>query len=70
MTRERIKIEGMGCNHCITAVRDALDQIGVEIHTVEIGRAEISYAPSVDRERIDAAITEAGYRPIGYETLA
>lgn len=70
MHRERVKIEGMGCDHCVKAVREALTQLGVDIHGVEIGHADISYGASVDRERIDAAITDAGYRPIEHETLA
>lgn len=70
MNRERIKIEGMSCGHCVEAVRKALDGLGVDIHNVEIGRAEISYGPSVDRQRIDDAIEDAGYTPTGHEVLA
>ena len=70
MIRERVKIAGMGCNHCVNAVREALAELGVDIHQVEIGYAEVSYDPELDSKRIDAAITEAGYEPLQHETLA
>ena len=70
MTRERIKIEGMGCQHCVDAVRKALDTAGVEIHNVSIGQADVSYTAPADREKVDAAIEEAGYKPTGREVLS
>ena len=70
MTRERIKIEGMGCQHCVDAVRKALDTPGVEIHNVSIGQADVSYSAPADRQKIDAAIEEAGYKPTGREVLS
>lgn len=70
MTRERVKIEGMGCSHCISAVRGALEKLDVDIHTVEIGSAEIGYGSSVNRKQIDDAISEAGYKTVGREVIA
>ena len=60
---ETIQIEGMGCNHCVKAVEDALAAVeGIEVHAVEIGSAQISYDPdTADPVRIVAAIEDAGY---------
>ncbi len=60
---ETLLIEGMGCNHCVKAVQDALATVaGVEVHAVEIGAAQISYDPeTTDPTRIAAAIEDAGY---------
>lgn len=62
-TQETLKIEGMSCQHCVHAVQKALQQLPeVEVQSVEIGSATVSYDPArVDREQIKAAIEEAGY---------
>lgn len=70
MARERIRIEGMSCQHCVEAVRRALKKVGADIHDVGIGQAEISYSPAVNQKTVDDAIVEAGFRPVGRETLA
>lgn len=60
----------MGCQHCVESVRNALQRLGVDVHGVDIGHAEISYGPSLDRKRIDAAISEAGYQLVDHEQVA
>lgn len=62
-TTETIRIEGMSCNHCVQAVKRALDQAdGVEVHEVAIGSACISYDPdNVSRAVIAGAIEDAGF---------
>lgn len=59
-----LRIEGMSCGHCLNAVNRALRSIpGVEIGSVQMGRAELRYDESaVDPVRIAAAVTDAGYR--------
>lgn len=59
----RIEIEGMNCNHCVAAVRRALEKMdGVEVHEVRVGSAEIAYAPtSASPESIARVIEEEGY---------
>ena len=59
-----LHIEGMSCGHCLNAVRGALGALpGVEIGSVKIGRADLRYDENaLDPARIEAAVTEAGYR--------
>lgn len=64
MKQERVKIDGMGCSHCVDAVESALKEIGVDVYEVSIGTADIRYDESrVGRSQIDSAISAAGYRP-------
>lgn len=70
MSREQITIEGMGCAHCVQAVRSALEKTGATVHEVEIGKADVSFGPEVDRAAVDAAIEEAGYRAVEHQTVA
>ena len=37
-----LKIDGMGCEHCVKSVREALEEIkGIKVLDVKIGSAEI-----------------------------
>ena len=60
---ETLSIHGMGCQHCVTAVDDALQALdGVTVENVEIGSATVSYdADAVSRQAVVDAINEAGY---------
>ncbi|SHK84375.1 cation transporter [Rhodothermus profundi] len=62
-TQETLQIEGMSCQHCVHAVTNALKQLpGVEVQSVEIGRATVAYDPEqVSRDQIKAAIEAEGY---------
>ena len=61
--QETLSINGMSCDHCVRAVRDALGKIdAVTPETVEIGSATVSYdAGVVSRETIVRSVEEAGY---------
>jgi len=70
MTRERIEIDGMGCSHCVEAVRSSLKEMGINVHEVAIGSADISYDRSrIGSEQIDAAIAEAGYKATAHNEV-
>lgn len=44
--RIRLRIDGMHCDGCVRRVRKLLEMAGVsEVHSVEIGSAELSVAP-------------------------
>jgi copper chaperone CopZ len=59
-----VHIEGMSCGHCLNAVNQALGQTpGVEIDSVQMGRARVRYDETVTTPaRIAEAIEDAGYK--------
>ena len=61
--KDRLDIDGMGCEHCVTAVRDALDTVdGVTVEEVEIGSATVAYDPgAASHDDLVRAIEDAGY---------
>ena len=55
-------IEGMGCAHCVMAVKKALSELNVKVHKVEIGEAVVDYdINTVSENDIKKAIQESGY---------
>ena len=58
-----LQIKGMSCNHCVSAVKQALGEVpGVKIENVAIGNAVISYDPEKTKTtEISAALADAGY---------
>lgn len=65
MKTEEIKIEGMSCNHCVIAVKNALMNLGIENPEVEIGRAKFDYDEnSIQKSKIISAIEEEGYKVV------
>jgi copper chaperone CopZ len=59
-----LHIEGMSCGHCLNAVQQALSAVpGVQIDTIRIGRADVSYDENATGlEQLEAAVAQAGYR--------
>jgi copper chaperone len=59
-----LHIEGMSCGHCLNAVNQALALLpGVRLEALRIGRADLQYdETAIEPARIEAAVTEAGYR--------
>ena len=62
-----MKIDGMSCQHCVAAVKKAVDAIdGVSSSTVEVGSAIVNFDESkTGNEAISEAIQSAGYKVIG-----
>lgn len=62
--RMKLEIDGMSCQHCVHAVRSALEDLdGVEVRDVAIGTAELSVDSSKsDAAKIEAAVAEEGYQ--------
>lgn len=60
-----LKIGGMSCGHCVSAVKKSLERLsGVSVENVDVGSARLSYdSELIDRERIVEAVREAGYQP-------
>ncbi len=62
MTKEKIKIEGMSCGHCVMAVRKELSRLSLKIKDVSIGSTEVEYDETkVTSDDIKKAINNAGY---------
>lgn len=64
--RMKLAIKNMVCNHCVSAVRQALTELGLTPLSVELGRAEI--VEDLTNERLDqlAARLEAS----GFELIS
>ena len=60
-----LKIEGMGCMHCAAKVRSALEAIGADVKSCEIGTCEIEGVDDV--EKIRDAIEGVGFELISVE---
>ncbi|HEX8385327.1 MAG TPA: heavy-metal-associated domain-containing protein [Rubricoccaceae bacterium] len=68
MTRtETLTIEGMTCEHCVRAVREALEGVdGVEVESVRVGEARVRLDDArADRAGLAAALDEEGYTLVG-----
>jgi copper chaperone CopZ len=63
MSHTTLKIDGMSCGHCVTAVKKALEGLdGVTVESVAIGSATVEYDPAVvSPEKIVGAVSDAGY---------
>ena len=63
MADAKISIGGMSCQHCVGAVKKALDGLnGVQSSEVEVGSASVSFdASAISQSDIEAAIVKAGY---------
>ena len=63
---ETFEIEGMSCDHCVRAVREALEGVsGAVVETVEQGRAVVDAGPEATRDQLADAVREAGYTVTG-----
>ena len=57
-----IKIDGMGCQHCVKSVTNALENVsGVKILEVKIGEATVEIA---DMSIIVDALDDVGYEVV------
>ena len=57
-----LKIDGMGCEHCIKSVREALEGVnGVKVLDVKIGSAEVEVENDSVFNEIKEKLDDAGY---------
>jgi copper chaperone CopZ len=58
-----LSIDGMSCEHCVGAVREALKDIdSVDVQEVEIGHATVQFDPNTtNRVELAAAVADAGF---------
>lgn len=64
MTEQKLKIEGMNCNHCVMAIENELREAGFEKFKIEIGSAKVEYNTPEDEAKIVSAIEEAGFKAV------
>lgn len=64
MREERIKVEGMSCQHCVSSVREALEALegisGVRVN-LETGEVDFLRSEGVSVEQVREAVERAGY---------
>lgn len=65
-----LAISGMSCGHCLNAVNKAIAAVpGVEIKSVQIGKAELRVADASGADQaVKAAVENAGYKVEGLIT--
>ena len=61
-----LTIGGMSCQHCVRAVREALESVpGVQVKRVDVGTAEVDFEPAdTAPQALLDAVTDAGYEPV------
>ncbi len=70
MTKEKLLIDGMTCNHCVMAVKRELTDAQVKVEDAGIGFASIEYDNAlVSRDIIKNAVEEAGFVYKGEEAV-
>lgn len=64
---DKVKIQGMSCQHCVMAVTKALKKIpGLKNVKVDLGKGEATFenTQNVSWENIRKAVEEAGYKVV------
>lgn len=66
METVRLDISGMSCDHCIRAVRGALEGVdGATVESVELGTAQVRYDPEqTSPARLADAVSDEGYEAV------
>lgn len=60
-----IKIDGMGCQHCVKSVTSALEALeNVKIIEVKIGEATVEISEDYDFNLVVEALDDAGYEVV------
>lgn len=60
-----IKIDGMGCQHCVNSVKETLESLkDVKVINVVVGEAKVEIPENYDFSIIVNALDDAGYEVI------
>lgn len=66
-----LTIDGMSCGHCVQAVTRALAGVsGLNVKSVEVGKAEVTTTDESAVNRAIASLDEAGYEARAQESSA
>ncbi|MCL2851555.1 MAG: copper ion binding protein [Defluviitaleaceae bacterium] len=64
MVKTILNVEGMSCEHCVKAVKDAVGALngvsGVSVD-MNLNTVMVDHSEKVDKAQIEAAIKEEGY---------
>ena len=62
----QLDIQGMTCDHCVRAVRQALEGVsGATVESVELGTAQVRYDPEqTSPARLAEAVSDEGYEAV------
>ena len=61
---ETIKVSGMSCQHCVGAVKKAIEGVeGVTRAVVDLEKGEASFEGPADPNKVREAVRKAGYEP-------
>ncbi len=69
MTKLRMQVGGMTCDHCEATVERALQSAGAKDVEADFRRSEATFEFEGDASKIAAAVRDAGYSPGKVETL-
>jgi len=63
MKSYQLKIDGMGCGHCVKKVTTALKESGFEVENVDIGTAKIKSELTAEavQKAVSVALEDEGY---------
>jgi copper ion binding protein len=63
----KLEIEGMSCEHCVKAVKNALEEIG-GVNSAEVNLRDkyalVDHGEEVSRAALTSAVEEAGYEAV------
>ena len=61
--KTEFEIEGMSCDHCVKAVKQAIERVaGVTLVSVEVGKAVVTSDAPIRLDDVATAVAEEGYR--------
>ncbi len=59
---QKIQVKGMSCQHCVAAVKEALEKIsGISQVTVSLEENQASYEGEISKEQAKEAIEAIGF---------
>ena len=64
MTTKELHIKNMVCNRCVKVVHDELEKLGCTVHSVELGKAVVSFPEEKTLEPIKMILEENGFELI------
>jgi len=62
--KEVLNIRNMVCPRCVMVVRETLEDLGLDVKGVELGKAVIDSSETIDVEEIDRKLQEYGFELI------